>query len=990
MPELRFEDGPPLEVSSVDHRSYRAFTLPNQLAVLIASDPISDKAAAALDVAVGNFSDPDEIPGLAHFLEHMLFLGTEKYPDEGSYNEFLSENGGHSNAYTACENTNYHFEMVVSDKEHSVPQTGSDDVAKFKEALDRFSQFFTAPLFTESATDRELNAVHSEHEKNLQSDTRRIYQLKKQISNPAHPYSRFGTGSKETLFEVPRDKNIDVRAALLDFHAKYYSANLMKLCITGPYALDLMQEWVVELFSDIPNNDLSHPSEIYSDVSPLLDEHKGLIFYTETIKDIRQVELSWITPSDVKDYRSKSSRFIANMLGDEGEGSVLSLLKRRGWCDSLAAGLTDQKTFSVFQVSASLTTAGMDYIDHIVGLIFQYIRMLKAKGVEEWIYNEEKTLANNRFQFMESYDPSSFVTHIASSMHFYEPAEYLSGSYLYKRFDPDKIRDFLDLLTPQNGNVVIAGKFTSAKTSEKERWYKTPFHVEKASPEVMAKWLAVEHDPMLDIPAANPFVPTELELLCEPLPEGVRDDEGPRVVFQNEYMEVHHKLDRTYKRPKAAMLILLSTPLVYRSPFCAVLANLFTLLLEDALSEYSYPAERAGFMFQLDQATTGLRLYIMGYNHRIDVLLSTVLRKITSLTVVPTRFAMQKDALERNYANFDMNQPYTRAMYNITYLLEEPRWHVTHYLDCIRDGSVTVDAMKSFVSELRERLHVTTLVCGNVSEKLAVSMSKSVQSIIGFKPLPAAEFLRRRVVQVPTGVDVYLRMPIPNSEDNNSAIEVFFQTGPRGDLLSDMKLELLGEILKKPAFHDLRTIQQLGYIVFEGIGETDCVRGLYVIVQSTVANPDDLLNRIDKFLTAARKELLETMSAERFQQFVSSLSANKAQPDVNMFEQTARFWKEMQNGFFLYDRSLQEIEVLQKLEVKDVLAFFDDFIAPGGSQRRRVISQIYGSAHPISDKHALPEDAIEVRNALAFRRRSPLYPVSGKHDVESDAKEFSI
>jgi hypothetical protein len=73
--------------------------------VLLISDPTTDKSAAALDVRVGHLSDPAELPGLAHFLEHMLFMGTKKYPDENEYNVFLAQHGGSSNAYTDTEDT---------------------------------------------------------------------------------------------------------------------------------------------------------------------------------------------------------------------------------------------------------------------------------------------------------------------------------------------------------------------------------------------------------------------------------------------------------------------------------------------------------------------------------------------------------------------------------------------------------------------------------------------------------------------------------------------------------------------------------------------------------------------------------------------------------------------------------------------------------------------------------------------------------------------
>lgn len=57
-------------------------------------------------------SDPDELPGLAHFCEHMLFLGTEKYPDENKYSQFLAQYAGRSNAFTSSDHTDYYFDVA--------------------------------------------------------------------------------------------------------------------------------------------------------------------------------------------------------------------------------------------------------------------------------------------------------------------------------------------------------------------------------------------------------------------------------------------------------------------------------------------------------------------------------------------------------------------------------------------------------------------------------------------------------------------------------------------------------------------------------------------------------------------------------------------------------------------------------------------------------------------------------------------------------------
>ncbi len=133
--------------SKSDARIYKHIRLANKLQCLLISDSEADKSAAALDVKVGCSLDPKPLFGTAHFLEHMLFMGTQKYPSENEYAEFIKNNGGYNNAWTSLTNTNYHFDCSNS---------------AFPEALDRFAQFFISPTFKEDSTDREMNAVDSE------------------------------------------------------------------------------------------------------------------------------------------------------------------------------------------------------------------------------------------------------------------------------------------------------------------------------------------------------------------------------------------------------------------------------------------------------------------------------------------------------------------------------------------------------------------------------------------------------------------------------------------------------------------------------------------------------------------------------------------------------------------------------------------------------------------------------------------------------------
>ncbi|MZH46951.1 MAG: peptidase M16, partial [Nitrospinae bacterium] len=138
-----------------DKRKTQTLSLENGLDVLLISDPDVHRSAVALSVGTGYLYDPDEKAGLAHYLEHMLFLGTEKYPEVGSYKKFLDSHSGGSNTYTSGNITNYFFQV-------------SHD--GFDEALDRFSDFFKAPLFDKTYSEREVKAVNNEHEKNKLND----------------------------------------------------------------------------------------------------------------------------------------------------------------------------------------------------------------------------------------------------------------------------------------------------------------------------------------------------------------------------------------------------------------------------------------------------------------------------------------------------------------------------------------------------------------------------------------------------------------------------------------------------------------------------------------------------------------------------------------------------------------------------------------------------------------------------------------------------
>jgi len=341
-----------------------------------------------MDVHVGSFADPAEWPGLAHFLEHMLFLGTKKYPKENYYSEFLGAHGGHSNAFTTSEATNYYFDVT---KDHLKP------------ALDIFAQFFIEPLFTPEGTDREMNAVNSENDKNLQLDVRRLSQILKEEANPKSPYHRFSTGNLSTL-------NKDgIREALLEFYEKYYSANLMKLCILGAESLDELEKLARDLFSHVPNKSLS--TYRVTDVKPYEDEHLNKILSCVPVKEQRKLSLFWpVMPSYVHQYHSKPSKYYSHLLGHESEGSIFAIIKEKGWASALVAGLSTQnQDFEIFKIDIELTEDGFEKREEILSIVFDYIHLLNKAEPERWIFEEIKKIGRNAIQIFIKKKPYQFL-----------------------------------------------------------------------------------------------------------------------------------------------------------------------------------------------------------------------------------------------------------------------------------------------------------------------------------------------------------------------------------------------------------------------------------------------------------------------------------------------------------------------------------------------------------------------------------------------------
>lgn len=233
------------------------------------------------------FGYPELLTPISH-LKHYTQL---KISFQGEYLNYLSRHGGSANAGTYADSTKYYFDITP---------------AKFSNALDRFAQFFIAPLYTEELTEKEINAIESEHQKNLQIDAWRIRMVGKSMIDKAHPYSKFGTGNKWTLWENTKENDIKIREELINFQNRWYSANIMGLAVSGRETLDELEEMVIAKFAAVKSKGIEAPHW-----QPLVYEEgdqKGMQLNVVPVKDSRSLCISFPCPDfDTTYYRSSVS-----------------------------------------------------------------------------------------------------------------------------------------------------------------------------------------------------------------------------------------------------------------------------------------------------------------------------------------------------------------------------------------------------------------------------------------------------------------------------------------------------------------------------------------------------------------------------------------------------------------------------------------------------------------------------------------------------------
>ncbi|ESO92600.1 hypothetical protein LOTGIDRAFT_233049 [Lottia gigantea] len=878
------------------------------------------KSAAALCIGNGSFCDPDDIPGFAHFLEHMVFMGSEKYPAENELDDYLGKHGGYSNAWTDCERTLFYFEVQKKN---------------FQKSLDMFANFFISPLLREDCVDREVQAVDSEFQMSVPDDDDRVNQIISLRAKKGHPMDKFLCGNLKTLKTLPEERGVNIYANLRGFYEKMYSAQYMTLAVESKDSLDTLEQYVRESFSSLPNNGQPKPS-FHHLKDPFKTAEFGRFYTVSSVENIHSLDIVWYLPPLSQQYRCKPLEYLSTLITHEGKGSILSYLKNRTLALGLSGGssyngLDNNSTCSGFTINITLTDQGLQRIQEVLMVIFQYIRLLQTVGPQKRIFDELKIIEENKFRWKEMGESIDYVEEMSENMQMFPVEHYITGRHLLYDWNEKLIEDCTMNLKPDEACIILRTKAfdNDCIYDKEEKWFGTKYHVQDIDPEWIKQWKDPPDNKGLFLPEDNKYIASDFSISSETATQ------HPEVILEDDGCKVWFKKDCKFDVPKGCIYLRLTSHVIFDTIQNAVLCDLFINLLLQNLTETVYPAVIAGYEYSIEGFPTGVLITLSGFNHKLLLFLEALLNHIEQFSCTSELFDAVKIQLKKAYYN-EMIKPYELAKMLEMSVLEANYNPVPDRYQNL--SSVTQSMLDTFMLQLRQNLYIDSFIYGNFHKEEVKSMGDLLKNKLQ-SAVPAKHLKPKRCYREIDKRSIYCCVEGVNKDDNNSCVIAYYQSVP-GSIYHSVLNELLAYRMKEPCFDFLRTKHQLGYSVGANSRLNNGILGLQVSVESqadkfSLSTIDDHINN---FLQDFQ-QILTDMTVDEFNGLVKSVITNKLIDEVTLEDEGNRLWREISREYYLFDRRDREISVLEKITHQELLDWYKQYV---NKEQKKLCLQVEG------------------------------------------------
>ncbi|WP_312241586.1 pitrilysin [Pantoea sp.] len=892
--------------SEQDPRDYQAIRLENGMTVLLVSDKAAQKSLAALTLPIGSLDDPDRQLGLAHYLEHMVLMGSKRYPQPDNLAEFLKKHGGSHNASTASYRTAFYLEV---------------ENAALEPAVDRLADAVAEPLLDPVNADRERHAVNAELTMARSRDGLRMAQVGAETLNPAHPASRFSGGNLETLSDKPGSK---LHQALVDFYHAHYSANLMKAVIYSDKPLAEMASIAARTFGRVANHNATVP-EIA--VPAVTDAQKGIIIHYVPAQPRKQLRLEFRIDNNSDKFRSKTDTLIGYLLGNRSKNTLADWLQNQGLADGVNAGADpmNDRNGGIFSISVSLTDKGLAQRDEVVAAVFSYIAMMRDRGINKSYFDEVSHVLGLDFRYPSLTRDMDYIEWLADTMLRVPVAHTLDAPYLADKYDPTAIQARLAAMTPQNARIW----YVSPQEPHNKLAYfvNAPYEVDKISAAQFNDWQQRAGAIKLAMPTLNPYIPDDFSLIAS---DG-KTYTHPVRLENNDGMRIFWMPSQYYaSEPKANITLALRNKSAISDARQQVLFGLNDYLSSLALDELNSQASVGGISFSSSE-DDGLVFNASGFTQRLPALLKKLVEGYATFTPDAQQLEQAKSWYLEKLAAADKGKAFEQAIQPIQMLSQLPYTQREERRKLV--SAITLEQVVAYRDSLLKNATPEMMVVGNLSAHSVLQLGGELK-----------QQLRSDGTHYWHSDYVFIEEPLKanlekGGSSTDSALAAIYVPLGYSEFQSMAHSSMLSQIVQPWFYNQLRTEEQLGYAVFAFQMPIGRQWGIGFLLQSNSKQPAYLLQRYRAFYPVAEKRLREMKTSE-FNQYQQAMINELKQRPQTLDEEASRYSRDFDRQNYAFDTRQKVLEQIQQLTPVSVADFFRKAVID--HQGMAMISQIAG------------------------------------------------
>jgi insulysin len=825
--------------------------LPNGVRAMVISLPGAKQPNLSVSIGVGSAHDPVALPGLAHFVEHMLFLGTKDYPNSLELSQLVEANEGYKNAYTAQLHTNYQL---------------TTNTETFPEAIKRYSRFFVNPLFTASLVEKEKNAIQNEYV--MRFDVFKLYRGANVLYTGADSSSSaFNIGNTETL------KNATAEDAV-NFYNKYYSSKNMTIILTGPQDVATLKALIQNNFSDVPARDVTLPelpkpvaftNKLLKRNTPEAEQSLDVTFQIEETKN-----------SKVMDALS----VIGSIIGDESAGSLQSILQNQGLAPQRAGVVSASIGGNEIHVSVKLTKDGAQNYQQVMSYVKGFVEFIKTQPEPRYILDESnglKKIVDLNADYTDlSVDQISSINDDYNSG---DTAKKIFSSSPSLSYETSDYQAALTLLKTKSVQAVLTTNDDQASDLYKEKFAKTIFNnahkiqiVKLDNKEYVvdghyqfASIIEDIHDSNIKslsssdfaLPVKNSYIPTQFQLKSEKQLENVKT-----LSMQN--IDVFHNAKSDITLPKTTTSIYMFSPNVdFTNKKDVVHLILMKNWILSSMTPSLYPFTVAGAeqAFNVMIGQKALRITLSSWNDTSDIILKDYL-KLISLSKNEIGFQKFKQvtmiSLQQQLQSADAQ---ASNVSQSTYM----EWPVLQEYKDIVDQTSLKD-IESMYTRFFSKFYTQAVVSGHYSGKESIAIVDALTTSLPTAAMSKDELATFKKLSTEKTVDDLVQVTIDQADTEASLVVDFYHLGTTSKKEMLMS-QLLGDWIGPDFYYELRTQQQLAYSLWAGHITQGKYFGLYMTLESSSASSDQVEEAMRTFLI----------------NWVNNVLPIKEQKDINAF-----------------------------------------------------------------------------------------------------------